>query len=95
MARVVLLSARAADHVSSNPFVIPFLLGIYTAIGRRWASRRVAPGFYLGQTVNEFATYTRPTDDLPYLFSFMGSTKTALARLSHSRAFFSRHRLRL
>ncbi|MEP6821197.1 MAG: exostosin family protein [Chthoniobacterales bacterium] len=79
--------------VSSNPFVIPFLPGLYTAIGRRWASRRVAPGLYLGQTVNEFLTYTPPSPDLPYLFSFMGSTKTApvrreVARLTHPRSFF-------
>ena len=42
---------------------------------------------------NEFLTYTPPTPDLPYLFSFMGSTKTApvrreIARLSHPRGFF-------
>ncbi len=79
--------------VSSNPFVIPFLPGLYTAIGRRWASRRVAPGIYLGQTVNEFVTYTPPTPALPYLFSFMGSTRTApvrreVARLSHPRSSF-------
>ncbi len=79
--------------VSSNTYVIPFLPGLYTAIGRRWASRRDAAGFYLGQTVNEFLTYTPPTDDLPFLFSFMGSTRTAaarraIARLSHPRGFF-------
>ncbi len=79
--------------VSSNPYVIPFLPGVYTAIGRRWGSSRVVTGGYLGQPRNEFATYTPSSYDLPYLFSFMGSSKTAVVRsaipaLNHPRSFF-------
>lgn len=77
----------------ANPFVIPFLPGVYTSIGRRWTSARVVSGFYPAQPANEFAIYTPPTDALPYLFSFMGSIKTApvrqaLAEVKHPRAFF-------
>jgi hypothetical protein len=77
----------------ANPFVIPFLPGVYTGVEKRWASRRTRPGFYLGRTKNEFITYTPPADDLPYLFSFMGSVRNArvrakLATLRHRRSFF-------
>ena len=76
----------------ANPYVIPFLPGIYTAVERRWTSARTMSGFYLGLPKNEFTTYTRPTDDLPYLFSFMGSMENAavrrrLADLVHPRGF--------
>jgi hypothetical protein len=77
----------------SNAFVIPFLPGIYASIEKRWSSGRTNSGFYLGTLKNEFTTYTAPTDDLPYLFSFMGSTANApvrrrLATLFHPRSFF-------
>lgn len=77
----------------SNPFVIPFLPGIYTGVDRRWASSRTVSGFYLGLPENEFTTFTPPTADLPYLFSFTGSTVTAavrrqLADVRHSRGLF-------
>ena len=77
----------------SNPFVIPFLPGVYTGIDRRWASRRVVSGFYLDVPKSRFTTFTPPSDDLPYLFSFMGSVGTAavrrqLAQLAHPRGFF-------
>src|ERR1043166_6489912 len=77
----------------ANPFVIPFLPGIYTGVAKGWASSRIRPGFYLGRTKNPFTTYTPPTPDLPYLFSFMGSMRNAairgqLARLAHRRGFF-------
>ena len=77
----------------ANPFVIPFLPGLYTGVAKRWASSRIRPGFYLGRTKNTFTTYTPPTLDAPYLFSFMGSTRNApirarLARLNHPRSFF-------
>ena len=77
----------------SNPFVIPFLPGIFSAVERRWSSPRTRPGFYLGRTTNEFATFTPPAHDLPYLFSFMGSIRNArvrrdLAALRHGRSFF-------
>lgn len=77
----------------ANPFVIPFLPGVYTAIEKRWASPRTRPGFYLGRLKNEFTAYTPPAHDLPYLFSFMGSVRNArvrakLATLHHGRAFF-------
>ena len=64
----------------SNPFVIPLLPGIYTGIERRWRSRRTVCGFYLGMPENPFTTFTAPADDLPYLFSFMGSTANAAVR---------------
>jgi hypothetical protein len=77
----------------SNPFVIPFLPGIYTSVGKRWSSPRTRPGFYLGLPKNEFTTFTPPAHDLPYLFSFMGSIANAavrrkLATLFHPRSFF-------
>lgn len=79
--------------VCSNPFVIPFLPGVYTGIEKRWDSARTRPGFYLGRAKNEFTTYTPTAHDLPYLFSFMGAVRNApvrqeLASLSHPRAFF-------
>jgi len=77
----------------SNPFVIPFLPGVYTGIERRWASARTRPGFYLGRTKNKFTTYTPAAPDLPYLFSFMGAVRNApvrekIAALRHPRSFF-------
>ena len=77
----------------ANPFVIPFLPGVYAGVEKRWASARTRPGFYLGRTENEFTTYTPPDDALPYLFSFMGSVRNApvrkkLATLRHPRSFF-------
>ncbi len=78
---------------SSNAYAVPFLPGIYASVEQRWSSRRTCGGFYLGLPPNEFTTYTPPDDDLPYLFSFMGSTanapvRRALAQLRHPRAFF-------
>src|SRR4051812_5949003 len=77
----------------ANPFVIPFLPGVYPGVEKRWASPRTRPGFYLGRTKNEFTTYTPPGPDLPYLFSFMGSVRNSevrakLATLRHPRSFF-------
>lgn len=77
----------------SNPYVIPFLPGIYTAVGKRWASRRTVSGFYLGSPENEFATYTPPTGDAAYLYSFVGSVENAavrreLATVVHPRSYF-------
>lgn len=78
---------------SSNAYVIPFLPGVYASIERRWSSRRTLSGFHVSELQNEFATYTPPSDDLPYLFSFIGSTATASVRrrlqeLKHPRGFF-------
>ncbi|MDQ6809298.1 MAG: glycosyltransferase family 47 protein, partial [Verrucomicrobiota bacterium] len=77
----------------SNPFVIPFLPGIYTGVDARWASHRTVCGFYLAGPQNDFLTYEPPTSDLPYLFSFVGSIQNALvrravARLQHPRYSF-------
>ena len=77
----------------ANPFVIPFLPGVYTGIHKRWASRRTVSGFYLDVPKSRFTTFTPASDDLPYLFSFMGSVETApvrrqLARIEHPRGFF-------
>jgi exostosin family protein len=77
----------------SNPFVIPFLPGVYTGIEKRWASARTRPGFYIGRTKNKFTTYTPASPDLPYLFSFMGAVRNApvrqeIASLRHPRSFF-------
>ncbi|HYJ06580.1 MAG TPA: exostosin family protein [Chthoniobacterales bacterium] len=77
----------------ANPFVIPFLPGVYSGVEKRWSSARTRPGFYLGRTRNEFTTFSPPADDLPYLFSFMGSVRNApvrekLATLRHPRSFF-------
>src|SRR4051812_32218694 len=74
----------------SNPYVIPFLPGIYAGVAKRWASRRTISGFYLGLTENQFTTYTPASADLPYLFSFVGSTTTSgvrreIAALTHPR----------
>jgi hypothetical protein len=78
----------------ANPYVIPFLPGVYAGVEERWASARTRPGFYLGRMKNEFtAAFDAPTHDLPYLFSFMGSVSNApirrkLATLRHPRSFF-------
>ncbi len=77
----------------ANPYVIPFLPGVYAGVETPWASARTRPGFYLGRTRNEFTTYTAPAPDLPYLFSFMGSVRNApvrerLCTLRHPRSFF-------
>ncbi len=77
----------------SNAFVIPFLPGIYASLEKRWQSRRTCPGFHVTELQNEFATFSPPTPDLPYLFSFIGSTATApvrrrLAGVKHARGFF-------
>ena len=77
----------------SNPYVIPFLPGIYTGLHKRWASARTVSGFHLGSAENEFATFTAPTSELPYLYSFVGSIENAsvrreLARLKHPRGYF-------
>jgi hypothetical protein len=77
----------------SNAFVIPFLPGVYASVEKRWRSRRTCSGFHVGVLQNEFAEFTPPTDDLPYLFSFIGSTANAPVRrelrsLSHPRSFF-------
>lgn len=76
-----------------NPFVIPFMPGVYTGVEKRWMSSRIRPGFYLGRTKNEFTTFSPPAHDLPYLFSFMGAVRNApvrrkLATLRHPRSFF-------
>ena len=77
----------------ANPFVIPFLPGVYTGIDKGWASRRTVSGFYLDVPKSRFTTFTPPSDDLPYLFSFMGSVGTAPVRrrlqsVVHPRGFF-------
>jgi len=61
----------------SSAFVIPFLPGIYASLEKRWQSRRTCPGFHVTELQNEFARFSPPTPDLPYLFSFIGSTATA------------------
>jgi hypothetical protein len=76
-----------------NPFVIPFVPGVYTGVEKRWMSSRIRPGFYLGRGKNEFTTFSPPAHDLPYLFSFMGAVRNApvrrnLAMLRHPRSFF-------
>jgi hypothetical protein len=78
---------------SANPFVVPFLPGVYAGVEKQWASARTRPGFYLGRTQNQFTSYTPPDHELPYLFSFMGSARNApvranLATLRHPRGFF-------
>ncbi|MGI8891429.1 MAG: exostosin domain-containing protein [Chthoniobacterales bacterium] len=78
---------------SCTPYAIPFLPGIYTSVEQRWAGARTRGGFYLGVSENEFVTYAEPNDNLPWLYSFLGSTVTApvrrsLSRLSHPRGFF-------
>ena len=78
---------------SANAFVIPFLPGVYASIEKRWLSDRTRSGFYLGVSENEFLQPTPPRDDLPYLYSFVGSVVNApirrrLAELRHPRSFF-------
>ena len=78
---------------SSTPYVIPFLPGVYTSIERRWATDRIRAGSYLGVSENEFVAFSEPAEDLPWLYSFLGSTATAPVRrrlraLAHPRGFF-------
>ncbi len=75
----------------SNAIVLPFLPGVYASLERPWASARTCGGFYLGIAQNEFATFTPPSHDLPFLFSFVGSAANSavrreVAQLSHQRA---------
>jgi len=84
----------------SNDFIIPFLPGIYASIERRWSSRRTRSGFYLAVSENEFVEFTPPGDEMPYLYSFLGTVNTApvrrqLASLSHRRSFFRTLPLRI
>ena len=77
----------------ANPYVIPFLPGIYTGLDRRWHSRRTISGFYPALAETEFLTFDPPSDESRYLFSFMGSTLNApvrrrLAAVEHPRGFF-------
>jgi glycosyltransferase involved in cell wall biosynthesis len=77
----------------SNPFVIPFLPGVYTGIEKGWASERTRPGFYLGRAKNEFITYEAPSPNLPHLFCFVGAARNGavrgrLASLRHTRSVF-------
>lgn len=77
----------------SNGFVIPFLPGVYTSIEKRWSSARTFSGFYLGVSENEFVTFTPPSNDLPYLFTFVGAVNNAPVRrqlqtLAHPRSIF-------
>lgn len=79
--------------VSSIPFAIPFLPGIYTSVEKRWSSPRTRCGFYVGPPQNALIHFTPPRDDLPYLYSFMGSIATArvrrgVAALRQPRSFF-------
>ncbi len=78
---------------SSTPYAIPFLPGVYTSIERRWATDRTRAGSYLGVSENEFVAFSEPADDLPWLYSFLGSIATAPVRrrlrgLEHPRGFF-------
>jgi hypothetical protein len=77
----------------ANAFVIPFLPGVYASMEKRWSSCRTRSGFYLGVSENKFLKFTPPRDDLPYLYSFVGSVGNApirsrLAELRHPRSFF-------
>lgn len=77
----------------SHAFVIPFLPGVYSSIEKQYASNRARAGFHVPELQNEFTSFAPPTDDLPYLFSFMGSTanapvRRAIGRLHHARMFF-------
>ncbi len=76
----------------SNAIVIPFLPGVYASVEQRWASSRTTGGFHMGVVRNEFTTFTPPTEQLPYLFSFTGCAANApvrqrVLRLRHERAF--------
>lgn len=78
---------------SSNALVIPFLPGVYASVEKDWASRRTLGGFHVSLLLNEFSSFSSPAADLPYLYSFIGSTASApmrrqLATVTHPRGFF-------
>ncbi|MBA3543421.1 MAG: exostosin family protein [Chthoniobacterales bacterium] len=78
---------------SCTPCAIPFLPGVYTSIEKRWATGRTRAGFYLGLSENEFVRAAEPGAELPWLYSFLGSTTThpvrrRLLELLHPRGFF-------
>lgn len=78
---------------SCTPWAIPFLSGVYTSIERRWATERIRAGSYLGISENEFVSAAEPGAELPWLYSFLGSTAThpvrrRLQELLHPRGFF-------
>ncbi len=79
--------------VCSNPFVIPFIPGVYTSVSRRWSSGRTRSGFYPAQQYSEFQTFTAPNESLRYLYSFVGAIENAAVRrrisaLRHRRGVF-------
>jgi hypothetical protein len=61
---------------SCTPSAIPFLPGVYTSIEKSWGSDRTRTGCYLGVSENEFVGFTESANDLPWLYSFLGSTTT-------------------
>ncbi len=76
-----------------NPYVIPFLPGLYTGIDRRWASARTVGGFYPEAGRSRYTTYSPARADSRYLYSFVGAVVNAevrrrLASLTHPRSFF-------
>ncbi len=70
--------------------VVPFLPGIYASIEKRWHSTQwTRSGFYLNVMDNQAIAFQPPHADPPFLFSFVGSIRTAsvrssIVRLSHA-----------
>ncbi len=65
----------------SDDKVIPFLPGVYASIEKRWHSPGwTRSGFYLNVMDNPSIDFREPLGKGSFLFSFVGSTKTAVVR---------------
>lgn len=64
-----------------NDRVAPVLPGIYPSVERRWHRRwRTRSGPYLDEVANPFLTYNPATAERRYLYSFLGSVRSAPVR---------------
>tara|TARA_B100001248_G_scaffold217689_1_gene172891 strand:+ start:17517 stop:18509 length:993 start_codon:yes stop_codon:yes gene_type:complete len=72
---------------------IPFLPGFYSSVEKRWYNtNRLRTGFYLGGSGNKQITKMPWKEDLPYLFSFLGTAsnhpvREVIMQLRHPRGF--------
>ena len=72
---------------------VPFLPGFYSSIEKRWYNTsRIRTGFYIGGSGNNQIHAMPWQDDLPYLFSFLGTAsnhpaRQAILNLKHPRGY--------
>lgn len=72
---------------------VPFVPGFYSSVDKGWYNpRRIRAGFYIGGSENNQIAQMPWKDDLPYLFSFLGSVRNHPCRekimnLNHPRCY--------